>query len=874
MTSGEGETMAEGDATAGTDRVAKLVGELTLDEKAALTAGVDMWTTAAVPRLGIPAVRLTDGPNGARGTQLGPAGPTAACLPCGSALGATWSTEVVELVGAVLGAEARSKGARVLLAPTVNVHRSPLAGRNFECYSEDPVLAGRLAAAFVRGAQAQGVATTVKHLVGNDAEHERYTITSDIDDRALREIYLPPFEAAIRDGGSLGVMTSYNRVNGRWCTEQPELLEGILRDEWGFEGFIVTDWFGVTGTTASARAGVDLEMPGPGRAFGAALADAVRAGDVDEALVDAQVTRLLTVFDRVGALDDGGHADEQALDLPEHRHVARRAATESMVLLANDGLLPLDRSALRTVAVIGPNADRAQIMGGGSASLRAHYLVTPLEALRAALGDDVTVVHEQGCDNRKSTPVLGGRGTAAPSGAGPGLDVDWFANPDLAGDAVHHSHTPAADIHGLLPPVPGLGPEGWSYRAHTTLTPDDTGTHVFTLVQAGRGRVVVGGTTVIDGFTERPARGTAYFGMASVEVEAPVELVAGQPVDVVVEFSTGAGRGAGALRIGHRPPDPADLIDRAVVAATDADAIVLVVGTTGEWESEGDDRAAMHLPGRQDELVRRVVTANPATVVVVNAASPVTMDWAPDARALLQIWFGGQEMAAGLADVLLGDAEPAGRLPTTLPLRLEHNPSYGNFPGENGHVRYGEGVLVGYRWYEARHLPVRYPFGHGGSYTTCELGQPVLSSPVFGPGDQTVVAVPVTNTGTRRGAEVVQCYVAPIAAKVVRPPKELAAFAKVWLDPGQRATVELVLHERSFAYWDPGQPERAEISQRASTVPMTGGRGPAPEPGWRVDAGTYELHIGRSSAEIAHVVAVEVVADGTVRARSFTADRG
>ncbi len=847
--------MAEGHR----NRIAELVAELTLDEKVALTAGVDMWTTAAVPRLGIPAVRVTDGPNGARGTQMGPTGPTAACMPCGSALGATWSPDVLEQVGGALGAEARTKGARVLLAPTVNMHRSPLGGRNFECYSEDPVLAGRLATAFVHGAQAQGVATTVKHLVGNDAEHERYTMSSDIDDRALREIYLRPFEAAIRDGGSLGVMTSYNRMNGRWCTEQPELLAGTLRDEWGFDGFVITDWYGITGTAASAAAGVDLEMPGPGRAFGPALADAVRAGHVDEALVDAQVTRLLTVFDRIGALDDGGPGDETAVDLPEHRQVARRAATESMVLLANDGLLPLDRATLHTVAVIGPNADRAQIMGGGSASLRAHYLVTPLEALRSALGDGVKVVHERGCDNRKNTPILGGSGTAAPSGIGEGFDVDWFANAALAGDPAHHSHTPAADIFGLEPPVPGLdGAEGWSFRAHTTLTPDETGAHVFTLVQAGRGRVIVGGETVIDGFTDRPPRGTAYFGMGSIEVEAPVDLVAGRPVDVVLEFSTG--RSSGALRVGHRPPDPADLLDRAVDAAAAADAVVLVVGTNGEWESEGGDRDNMDLPGRQDELVRQVIEANPATVVVVNAASPVTMDWAPDARAVLQIWFGGQEMAAGLADVLLGDAEPAGRLPTTLPLRLEHNPSFGNFPGENGHVRYGEGVLVGYRWYEARRLPVRFPFGHGGSYTTCALGAPVVSGPSFTPGagQRLTVSVPVTNTGDRRGAEVVQCYVAPTATRLVRPPKELAAFAKVWLDPGESTTVDLELDDRSFAYWDPTMPERAELAERASAVPMTGGRGAAAEPGWRVDAGTYELHVGTSSAAIAHVMPIEV----------------
>ncbi|MGH9249100.1 MAG: beta-glucosidase H [Acidimicrobiales bacterium] len=845
--------------------VAKLVAELTLDEKAALTAGVDMWSTAAVPRLGIPAVRLTDGPNGARGTRPGPEGPTAACVPCGSALGATWDPDLVERVGALVGREARSKGARVLLAPTVNIHRSPLAGRNFECYSEDPLLAGRTAAGFVRGAQSQGVATTVKHFVGNDAEFERYTISSDIDERALREIYLRPFELAVREGGSLGLMTGHNRVNGRWCTEQPELIRAILRDEWGFDGFVVTDWFGVAGTVASAEAGVDLEMPGPARAFGPALAAAVRAGELSKQVLDAQVTRLLTVLDRIGALEDigpGPSLDERGVDRPEDRELARRAATESMVLLANDGLLPLDRSALSTVAVIGPNADRARIMGGGSASLRPHYLVTPLEALRTALGDGVRVVHERGCDNRRSTPTLGGRSTEAPGGA-VGFDLEYFADGDLGGDVVHRSHTPALELFALEPPAPDLPRSGWSLRAVTRFTPTDSGTHVFTLIQAGRARLTVADRVVIDGFADRPPAGEAFYGMGSAAVEAPIELVAGVPVDVIVEFSALAQGGQGALKVGCRYPEPPDLIERAVVAAAEADAVVLVVGSTGEWESEGHDRASMDLPGAQDELVRRVLDANPATVVVVNAASPVTMDWAPDARALLQTWFGGQEMADGLAEVLLGDAEPAGRLPMTLPLRLEHNPSFGNFPGENGRVRYGEGVLVGYRWYEARHLPTRFPFGHGGSYTTFAVGEPALSAPSptvasLAAGERLVVTVPVTNTGERRGAEVLQCYVAPIAPRLVRPPKELAGFAKLRLDPGETAAARIELDERAFAYWDGGLPDHDAIAARASALPMRRPSGPARTPGWQVDPGRYELHVGRSSIAIDHVLAVEI----------------
>jgi beta-glucosidase len=843
----------------------KVVAQLTLDEKAALSAGVDMWSTASVPRLGIPSVQLTDGPNGARGHRPGPAGPTATCVPCRSALGATWDPDLVERVGALVGREVRAMGARVLLAPTVNIHRSPLAGRNFECYSEDPLLAGRVAAGYVRGAQSQGVATTVKHFVGNDAEFERYTISSEIDERALREIYLRPFELAVREGGSLGVMTGYNRVNGRWCTEQPELIAGILRDDWGFEGFVVTDWFGVAGTVASAHAGVDLEMPGPARAFGPALAAAVLAGEVAEGVVDAQVTHLLTALDRIGALgaaEPEPSGDGHSVDRPEDRALARRAATESMVLLANDGLLPLDRSALSTVAVIGPNADRAQIMGGGSAALRPHYLVTPLEALTAALGDGVRVVHERGCDNRLSTPTLGGRRTEAPSG-GAGFDLEYFADAEPGGDVVHRARTPALELFALEPPAPELPRSGWSLRAVTRFTPAESGTYVFTLIQAGRARLTVGDRVVIDGFADPPPTGDAFYGMGSLEVEAPVELVAGAPIDVVVEFAALARRGQGALKVGCRSPEPPDLLERAVAAAAEADVAVLVVGTTGEWESEGHDRSSMDLPGAQDVVVRRVLDANPATVVVVNAGAPVTMDWAPDARALLQTWFGGQEMAGGLADVLLGDAEPAGRLPMTLPERLEHNPSFGNFPGENGRVRYGEGVLVGYRWYEARHLPTRYPFGHGGSYTRFAVGEPALSAPAttaaaLAADERLVMTVPLTNTGDRPGAEVVQCYVAPRAPRVMRPPKELAGFAKVWLDPGETATVRIELDGRAFAYWDASPPDGDAIAARAAALPMRRPSGPSSSAGWRIDPGHYELHVGRSSAAIDHVLPVEI----------------
>ena len=587
-------------------------------------------------------------------------------------------------------------------------------------------------------------------------------------------------------------------------------------------------------------------MPGPARSFGAKLAGAVRAGELDEKIVDAQVRRLLGVFDTIGALDDPPEQDERSEDRPEHRALAREAATESMVLLRNDGVLPLDPSSLRSLAVIGPNADRAQIMGGGSAKLRPYYRVTPLQAIRERFGDTVDVRHERGVDTDRTAPELA-----------TGFEYEVFAGLDLGGEPVRSGVREDGLLMFFRAPAEVPDPGAFSFRARGRFTAEEGGAHGFTLVVGGAARLLVDGEIVIDAATDPPPRGSEFFGMASDEITGTAELGAGQTVELVLEWSS-RGEPADFLgaKVGCRPPSPPDLLERAVAAAAAADAAVVIVGTNDDWESEGRDRDSMDLPGAQDELVERVIAANPRTVVVVNAGSPVTMDWADRAPAVLDIWFGGQEMADGLADVLTGAAEPGGRLPTTFPVRLEHNPSFGNFPGENGEVRYGEGVLIGYRWYEARRLGTRFAFGHGLSYTTFALGEPRLSASELAPGGTLTLAVDVTNTGGRRGAEVVQCYVAPQDPRLVRPPKELKAFAKVWLDAGETATVELELDARAFAYWDPGDPDWPALRERIAQTPFPADLDPATSPGWRVDPGRYELHVGRSSADIAHVLEV------------------
>jgi beta-glucosidase len=833
-----------------------LIGALTLDEKAALTAGDDMFATVAIERVGIPKVGVTDGPNGARGQSLpGVGGPTSTCIPCGSAIGATWDPALAEHLGALVGREALDRGCRGLLAPTVNLHRHPLAGRNFECYSEDPLLSGRLAAGYVRGVQSAGVFATVKHFVGNDAEFERGSISSVIDERSLRELYLLPFEIAVREGGALALMTSYNRLNGRWLTEQPELLVDLVRGEWGFEGLIMTDWFAVVDTELSLGAGLDLEMPGPGRALGATVVAAVTEGRVKERDLDGAVRRLLGAFDRIGALGAAEPDVAPAPPGPQDLELLRQASAEATVLLSNDGTLPLDPSTPRTIAIVGQHAVTPCVMGGGSAGVVTPRLTTPLESVSAVFGDGSQVVYERGCEADLSATLIGERVLVAPDG----FDADFHVGPECAGEVVKREKLDSLRLVVFGSTRDESLGEEWSVRVRGSVIPDEDGRFEVALAQRGRARVFFDGEIVLDGFeTPMPAGGSDFFGLASKDLVADVTVRRGVPVEVIVEYATGDASLAG-FRVGFRTVDRDAVLERAVAAAAEADVAIVVVGNSAEWETEGRDRPAFELPGRQPELIRRVAAVNERTVVVVNAGAPVDLSWSGDVAAVLQCWFGGQEMAAGLAGVLSGELEPGGRLPTSIPRCLQHSPSHDNFPGENGELRYGEGLFMGYRGYQNRGILPRFPFGHGMSYTTFAFGEPTPSARAIASGDSVTISVPVTNTGPRRGSEVIQCYVAQSSPRLVRPPQELKAFAKVRLEPGESSVVQLELNPRAFAYWDPGQSDWEEVRGRQFDMfgDMSGRQERRPA-GWQVDDGDYEVRIGRSSADIVASCSVRI----------------
>lgn len=813
------------------DDIERLVGAMTLDEKASLTAGADMWYLPPIERLGIPSLKVSDGPSGVRGDSL--IGRRSLSIPCGTSVGSTWNPDLVRRLGDVLAAEARSKNVHVLLGPTVCIVRTPLAGRTFESFSEDPLLTARIAGAYVEGVQAGGVGCCIKHFACNDQEHERMTISAEVDERTLREIHLVAFEHAVQEAGVWSVMTAYNKVNGIYSGEQPDLIGGVLRREWGFDGLVMSDWFGTHSTVPAALAGLDLEMPGPSAWLGPTLAAAVRDGDIDESVVDGQVRNVLRLMGRVGLLDgadaegvdatnSGGtlaRSDEQQDDDPGRRAVARAVAAEGTVLLVNNGLLPLDAAgpAVSRVAVIGPNA-AALAMGGGSSEVTPHRRRRVADALAERLPGAV-VTSEIGCRLDRGLPSIDLRLLSDET-----VDVAYFDNADRAGTPVATDQAHTARVIWIGSPRPGLAVGAYSVRLSTTFTPDVAGAWRLGLESAGRAVLRVDGEVVVD--NSEPTKGPGFYGAGSAPVEVTLDLAAGHSYELEVDvWPRSTSSPIMGARIGASPPDTGDEFERAVASAAEADVAVVVVGSNGQWESEGHDRPDLSLPGRQRELVEAVLAVNPRTVVVVNAGSPVDMPWASDAGAVLMTWYPGEEGADALADILVGASEPSGRLPVTFPARVEDGPAGlgvegERYPGVEGRVVYGEGVLVGYRFYETTRLAPAFPFGFGLSYGDIVFDEVDVDS------DGSGVRVTLLNRGARRGTEVVQVYVRAPESLVRRPDRELAGFAKATIDPGCRETVEVALGPDAFRYWD--------IEAHS----------------WRTDPGRYEVLVGASSRDI------------------------
>ncbi|WP_433675061.1 glycoside hydrolase family 3 protein [Microbacterium gorillae] len=791
--------------TATTDHLLPLLAKLTLEQKAALIQGADFWTTTPLPEIGLRALTLSDGPAGVRGPRWDEREPSLN-MPSGSALAASWDIDLAYRYGAAAASEARRKGVDVVLGPTINLHRSPLGGRHFECLSEDPELTAELGAAYVRGLQENGVAATPKHYVANDSETDRFTVDVEVDDRALRELYLAPFERAV-EAGAWSIMSAYNSVDGVTMTEN-ELLEDPLNSEWGFDGVVVSDWTAVRSLDAIAAA-QDLAMPGPAPAW-ADLVAAVRDGRVQEADIDRKVLRILLLAERVGALEGSDAIVPAPLDASAF---AREAAIEGTVLLQNSGVLPLDAAALRRVAIIGHNAKDARTQGGGSATVLPESVVSPLDALRASFAS-ADVHYEIGAVVQEGVAEIPLGAITNPVTGAPGLRVSFLGADGTKLFAEDRRSTALVWFGGDAP----IGASR-TVVLETRFTPSESGEIQLGFAGANPGRVFVNEQLVLDDVPvlEGTDLGAAFLNPPSVT--AAVRVEAGRAVDIRAEFtreSRGAIDGALSVTLGIAPErtDPDLLIARAAEAARAAEVAIVVVGTNSAVESEGYDRADLDLPGRQDDLVRAVAATGTPTIVVVNAGSPVVLPWASSVAAIVQGYFGGQEFGHAVADVLTGAAEPGGRLPTTWPATLADVPVSDVTPVD-GRLHYDEGINIGYRAWLKNAAEPAFPFGHGLGYTQWSWDAARRT------GD--TVEATVTNTGERTGKQVVQVYAERTDSRVDRPVRWLVGFAVTQVAAGDTATVTIPVPARRLAHW-------------------------AGE--WVVEPGTYTLAVGSSVAEL------------------------
>ncbi|WP_067690550.1 glycoside hydrolase family 3 C-terminal domain-containing protein [Nocardia jejuensis] len=787
------------------DRIEELLAKLDLPGKIRLVSGAGLFRLAGDPSLGLAEMPVSDGPSGVRGESMDEPDPSVS-LPSGTAVAATWDPQLLTEIGALLAAEARRKNVYAVLGPTMNLHRSPLGGRHFECFSEDPLLTAEMAAAYVHSVQDHGVSACPKHFVANDSETERFSVDVRVSDRALRELYLYPFERAV-EAGAWMIMDSYNGVNGAAMSDNP-LLDEPLKGTWGFDGVVVSDWGGVRSTEA-ASGGTDLCMPGPPMLWGEPLLEAVRSGQIPEAAIDEKVRRILRFATRVGALDGAPwptthYTDNQA------RNLVRRFTTESMVLVRNDGTLPL--RAGTTVAVLGPSAAEPRIMGGGSATVTPTHVSTPLAGLRAVL----PVTHTPGLRLIEGLIPAPPELITNPELGTPGMRVRYFDGKTEIGS--RHRST----AHLVL-----LGDELATRATHmelrARLRADTAGD--WQLGFGGIGQVIldIDGTPAIDEDVVDAAGDPVAALLEPPQLSVTRTLTEGQEVDLrltiaIPEAIPGLGVLLAVLLGIDRPQSTQDEeFAAAVDLARRAEVAVVLVGTSEKIESEGTDRTSLRLPDRQDELVAAVAAVNPRTVVVVNSGAPVEMPWREDVAAVLLSWFPGQEFGDALANVLTGVVEPGGRLPTTWPATISDVPVLDTTP-KDGILEYTEDIHIGYRaWLRAGTEPA-YPFGHGLGYTTWSSNDLRVSG--------RTVSLTVTNTGARVGKQVYQVYLSRPDSTLDRPVRWLAGFTAVTLEPGMTRTIEIEMPRRAFEHWT-GQ-------------------------GWAIEPGAFTVHVGTSVTDLLH----------------------
>ena len=790
-------------------RADDLLSRMTLEEKVDMLSGTG-FASKPNPRLGIPELKMTDGPVGVRWE-------TSTAFPASIMLAATWDTTLAGRYGWAIGREVKAKDRNVILGPCININRVPQGGRNFESYGEDPFLTSRMAVSYVKGVQSQNVIATAKHFATNNQELQRESINNHVGLRALYEIYLPAFKAAVQEGGAMAVMSAYNKLNGPFCSENTFLLQDVLKKEWKYDGIVMSDWGAVHSTLETANNGLDLEMP-YGQFLGKdKLLPLIKEGKVNESTIDDKVRRMLRVMFRTGLFDESKSEKPTANDKAQ-RAVALDVARAGIVLLKNENnLLPLNTASLKSVAIIGPNAAVARTGGGGSSMVQPASEESPLDAIKRTFGPSVSVGYAVGARLTGDFAAIDSSYFYLPNDTTGthGLTAELFTNMELKGEPAVRRIDKVIDFWwGDGSPAKGIGIDTFSVRWTGIIRPRESGTYEFTAAADDGVRLYINGQLILEDWSDHAVRPKS----------GRIALEAGKSYDLKMEYYENAG--GAAARLGWTKPGNNELAD-AVALAQKSDVALLFVGDSQFQESEGFDRPSLELSSQQEELINAVAKANPKTIVVLNAGAQVVMEnWIGNVDGLVYVWFPGQEGSQAIADVLTGAVNPSGKLPVSIPKRWEDCSAYGSYPGANGETDYSDGIFVGYRHFDAKNLDVRYPFGFGLSYTTFTVGSVTVTPVAKSKNNEYTVSVGVENTGTRAGAEVVQVYVHDLKAKILRPMKELKAFTKVSSQPKEKKTVELRLNKSSFAYYDD--------VQRA----------------WVVTKGEYEILVGTSSRDL------------------------
>ena len=803
------------DSKAGIEaRVRDLLGKMSLEEKIDQLSGTgdNGFDTRENTRLGIPAFKMTDGPLGVRWEK-------STSFPCGVAIASSWDTNLISRFAVALAEETHAHGRNYLLGPCVNIHRFPAGGRNFESYGEDPWLTARLAVNYIKALQSHNVVASIKHFALNNQEWQRTEINVLADERAIREIYLPSFEAAVKEAGVYTIMSSYNKVNGWWCSENRTLLTDILKHDWGFKGLVVSDWVSTHSTVYAANNGLDLEMPTAVVFSMENLIKAVQEGKVSVETINDKVSRILRVKYIAGLFDQQIPQDTMVLTGEAHKKLALEMAEESIVLLKNDrGLLPLDLKNLKKIALIGPNAAVARVGGGGSSHVNPYYSISPLEGIRKLVGSSAEVIFAQGDELRSSPiPPIAGQFLHPPELKGRGLKAEFFNNMNLDGPpALTRNDSTVYFNWEDDPPAPGIGKDNYSVRWSGSIIPPLTRTYTFYTASDDGVRLFIDGKNIIDNWTDH---GTTVD-------SAKIDLVAGKPYTVKIEYYENGG--SAVLLVGWDLPVEKvknTMIAEAAAAARSADVAIVFAGTSDSFESEGFDRiGGLDLPGNQNELIKAVAGANPNTIVVLNTGTPViTESWLNKVPALLEAFFPGQEGGNATAEILFGKYNPSAKLPFSFISGYDQSPAYKNYMNKNLEAPYAEGIFVGYRYLEKNKLIPTFPFGYGLSYTTFSYSELHVEK---GANDAYQVTLKVKNTGKVSGSEIVQLYIEDDHCHAPRPVKELKGFARITLEPGQEKMVTMNLNTRSFAFYDVTKEK------------------------WTVDPGNFIIMAGSSSADI------------------------